>query len=76
MSRCEKNLWFSLYRKKVRLLVEFFRLFENFILKRLFNRVSELSKANEKQRRCPFLYVGLSAKRIFGLACIEKKFVS
>ena len=31
-----KNFWFSLYSKKVVLLVEVFRLFENFILKRLF----------------------------------------
>ena len=33
--------------KKVRLLIEVFRLFENFILKRFFcNRVLELSKVN------------------------------
>ena len=59
------------------LLVEVFRLFGNSSLKRLFsNGVLELLKANEKQRRSLTFYVGLSAKRIFDLACIEKKIVS
>ena len=59
------------------LLVEVFRLFGNSILKRLFSiGVLELLKANEKQRRSLTFCVGLSAKIIFDLACIEKKFVS
>ena len=55
-----------------------FRLFENFIIKRLFcNRVLELSKANQKQPGSPtFCVGGPGAKKVFGLACIEKKFVS
>ena len=61
--------------KKVRLLVEVFRLFENFILKLLFfcNRALELSKANKKKPRSPTFCVGPGAKRIFGSSCIEKK---
>ena len=71
---CKKNFLFSFYRKKVRLLIELFRLFENFNLKRLFlcNRVLELSKDNQKQHRAPTFCVGPGAKRVFGLACIEK----
>ena len=40
------------------------------------NRVLELSKANQKQPGSPTFCVGPGAKRVFGLACIEKKFVS
>ena len=71
---CKKSFWLSLYRKKIRLLLEVFRLFENFILKRLFfcNRVLELLKANQKQPRSPTSCVGPSAKRIFSLDRIKK----
>ena len=73
-SRCKKTFWLSLYRKKVRLLVEVFRLFENFILKGLFfcNRVLELSKANQKQPRSPTFCVGPGEKEFFSLARIKK----
>ena len=51
-----------------------FRIFENFILKRLFcNRVLELSKANQKKPRSPTFCVVSGAKRIFSWACKEKK---
>ena len=40
------------------------------------NRALELSKANQKQGSSPIFCLGPGAKRIFGLACIEKKFVS
>ena len=47
-------------------------LFEKFILKSLyFDRVLEVSKANEKQRRSDSFCVGPSAKRVFNLACID-----
>ena len=50
-----------------------FRLFEIFNLKRLFcNWVLELSKANQKKSKSPTFCVGPGAKRIFGLACVEK----
>ena len=70
--RCKKSFWLSLNRKKVRLLLEVLRLFENFILKRLFcNRVLELLKDNQKQPRSLTSCVGPSAKRIFSLARIK-----
>ena len=37
-----------------------------------FHRVLKVSKTNEKQRRSPNFCVGPNAKRVFGLACIEK----
>ena len=37
------------------------------------NRALELLKANQKQGSSPIFCVGPGAKRVFGLACIEKK---
>ena len=59
---------------KSRLLVDVFRLFDNFVLRRFFfSGVIELSKTNEKQRRSINVCVGTSAKTVFGSAFIEKK---
>ena len=71
-----KQFWFSLYRTKIRLLVDVFRIFGNFILRPFFNRVLELSNATEKQRRSKNFCMGTSAKTLFGLDFISKKVVS
>ena len=53
--------------------VQVFRLFENFILKRLFFQAGiKVSKANENQRRSPNFCVGPNAKRVFRFARREK----
>ena len=58
---------------KSRLLVEVFRLFDNFVLRHFFfSGVIELSKTNEKQRRSINFFVGTSANTVFGLVFILK----
>ena len=71
---CSSAKAIDLECQRKNLLVEVFRSSANFILNRcfFFNRVVELSKANEKQRGNATLCVSHNAKTVFGLACIEK----
>ena len=71
-----KQFWFSLYRTKVRLLVDVIRIFDIFILRPFFNRVLELPYATEKQRRSINYSVGTIAMTVFGLVFVLKKVVS
>ena len=75
-SRTKKNFAIACLGKKLVLQSEICENFEYLISKiGLFHRVKELFKSNQTRYGVSHVYLESRTKRVFDIACLEKKFV-
>ena len=65
------SVWFKIFGRIVNLRISRMTNFKN----RSFHRVKELSKSNQSRYGVSHMYLETKTKRIFGIACVEKKLV-
>ena len=76
VSYCKNSFWFNLCKKKARLLVEVFCLFEKFYLKRLFSIGSWSCRSLTKINVGVPLFVSFIMQKEFLVWLVSKKFAS